>query len=148
MSYLYLAVVERTKAFPCTRHIFYSWPQVGRKDCDTVRPLTIPSCRYPLTQALKEPLHSAKLFLHIRFLLHDSKVFLICKYTQTKKCSTFMLLSIFLKWFCQMLFGQYGVKLLHNILRILIFLRYYEKIWLYAAQKASGKAIWEICLVA
>ena len=31
-------------------------------------------------------------------------------YIRTKKCTTFMLLSIFLKWFCQMLFGQYGVK--------------------------------------
>ena len=46
-----------------------------------------------------------------------------------------------------MLFGQYGVNLFHNILGILIFLRY-EKIWLHTAQKASGKAIWKICIVA
>ena len=32
-----------------------------------------------------------------------------------------MLLSIFLQWFCQMLFGQYGVKFFPNILEILIF---------------------------
>ena len=47
-----------------------------------------------------------------------------------------------------MLFGQYKVKFFHNILGILIFLWYYEKIWLYTAQKASGKAIWKICIVA
>ena len=69
-------------------------------------------------------------------------------YTRTKKCTTFMLLSIFLKWFCQMLFGQYRVKFFHNILGILIFLRYQEKFLLYTAQKASGKTISEICLVA
>ena len=60
--------------------------------------------------------------------------------TQTKKCTTFMLLSIFLKWFCQMLFGQYRVKFFPSILGILILLRYYETIWLYTALKASGKA--------
>ena len=49
-------------------------------------------------------------------------------YSQTKKCRTFMLLCIFFKWLCQMLFGQYGVKFFPNILGILIFLRYYEKI--------------------
>ena len=70
------------------------------------------------------------------------------RYSQTKKYTTFMLLSIFFKWLCQMLFGQYGVKFFHNLLGILIFLWYYEKNWLYAAQKASGKAIWKICLVA
>ena len=47
-----------------------------------------------------------------------------------------------------MLFGQFGVKFFHNILGILIFLWYYEEIWLYTAQKASGKAIWKICIVA
>ena len=64
-------------------------------------------------------------------------------YSQTKKCTTFMLLCIFFKWLCQMLFGQYGVKFVHNILGILIFLWYYENIWLYTAQKASGKTIWK-----
>ena len=38
------------------------------------------------------------------------------------QCTTFMLLSTFLTWFCQILFGQYGVKFFHNILGILIFL--------------------------
>ena len=39
-----------------------------------------------------------------------------------------MLLSILLKWFCRMLFGLYRVKFFPNILVILIFLRYEEKI--------------------
>ena len=36
-------------------------------------------------------------------------------YSQTKKCTTFMLLCIFFKWLCQMLFGQYRVKFFPNI---------------------------------
>ena len=50
-----------------------------------------------------------------------------------------MLLCIFFKWLCYMLFGQYGVKFFHNILGILIFLWYYEKNWtLYCP-----KSIWQ-----
>ena len=44
-------------------------------------------------------------------------------YSQTKKCTTVMLLCIFFKWLCQMLFGQYGVKFFHNIIGKLKFLR-------------------------
>ena len=56
-----------------------------------------------------------------------------------KKCTTFMLLSIFFKWLCQILFGQYRVNFFPNILGILIFLWYYEKNWLYTTQKS----IWQ-----
>ena len=45
-------------------------------------------------------------------------------YSQTKKCTTFMLLSIFLKRLCQMLFGHYRVKFVLNILGKSRFLRY------------------------
>ena len=42
---------------------------------------------------------------------------------------------------------EYRVKFFHNILGKLGLLRY-EKIWLHTAQKASGKTIWKICIVA
>ena len=61
-------------------------------------------------------------------------------YSQTKKCTTFMLLSIFLKWFCQMLFGQYRVKFFPNITGKLRFLRYQEKIRLHTY---CLKSIWQ-----
>ena len=50
----------------------------------------------------------------------------------------------FARWFL----GSIAVKFFHKILGILIFLWYYEQIWLYTGQKASGKTIWEICIVA
>ena len=43
---------------------------------------------------------------------------------------------------------QYRVKFSHNIIGKLRFQRYYEKISLHTAQKAPGKAIWKICIVA
>ena len=46
------------------------------------------------------------------------------RYSQTKKCTTFMLKSIFLKWFCHMFFWQYRVKFFLNILGKLRLLKY------------------------
>ena len=51
-----------------------------------------------------------------------------------------MLHSIFLKWLCQMLFGQYLFKFFPDVLGKLRLLRY-KKIRLYTAQQASGKTI-------
>ena len=109
-SYTYNSI---TDTYPC-----YEWLKVLQCTVDFCRVLRQTRIVRSLIVAFTALLAMTSHFAHMGHYYHFCVLSVVCHsylaiksnmswYTRTKKCTTFMLLSLCLKWFCQMLFGQY-----------------------------------------